>query len=117
MKRLLLCTVLVVGMAGPAAGQAQTGEELHKHCLEADFKTRTEVTRTSALFDGMCIGYIQGVSDVLFSRGDVCASSGANIRQKTDIVQTYFEANPKDRQLLAVDLVTKALSQAFPCKN
>ncbi len=114
MKRLLLCAVLVVGMAGPAgaANVFLDGNQLLAHCQNA-----------SSVQKAVCFGYVQGVADALNYKNPVdtfhaCITTpGVTVQRVTDIAVAWLEANPSKRHHAAHGLVAAALQEAFPCKN
>jgi len=108
MKRLLLCAVLVVGMAGPAAANNQDGNQLLAKC-QGDTTNR-----------GFCFGYVEGVTDALDDPVEgfrACTPAGVTAGQVQDVVIAWLKANPTQRHLAAHSLVALALSEAFPCKK
>jgi len=108
MKRLLLCAVLVVGMAGPAGASVVTGNKLLTNC-QSD---------RGRLF---CLGYMLEVADALDAAPvqgfSACKPKGITGQQVYDIVVASLEAIPQHRHLTASRLVAGALSEAFPCKK
>jgi len=112
MKGLLLCAVLVVGMAGPAVGGAtfKDGNKLLAHCQADDPGWL------------ICDGYVKGISDALDGNPidgfRACLPTGVIIgRQVKDIAIAWLKANPQYRHFSAATLVAEALSEAFPCKK
>jgi len=110
MKRLLLCAVLVVGMAGPAGAVRifKTGNNLLAVCQD-DAKQL------------VCYGYVQGIADTLganpIAGWRACLATNVTVGQVTDIVVAWLKANPQARHLAAHSLVAQALEEAFPCKK
>lgn len=72
--------------------------------------------------NGMCGGYIAGVSDAMAGYQAVgspriyCSPSGVTLIQLVAVVKKWFEDNPSQLHQPAVSLVMRALSEAFPCK-
>ncbi len=108
MKRLLLCAVLVDGMAGPAVANYWDGNQLLAKC-QGDTTNR-----------GFCLGYVEGVADALDDPVEgirACIPIGVIGGQVNDVVITWLKANPSKRHYAAHSLVAAALSEAFPCKK
>ncbi len=112
MKRLLLCAVLVVGMAGPAgaATMFKSGNRLLALCQGNNTPEQN-----------VCLGYLQGVADVLGEDSvggwRACIPLNVTVAQVEDIVVPWLKANPSKRHYTASSLVALALEKAFPCKN
>jgi hypothetical protein len=75
----------------------------------------------AGITEGVCIGYIEGVADVL-SSGTVlhgfkaCFPVDLITGQLLDVVKNWIERNPEKLHYSAPGLVASALSSAFPCK-
>ena len=85
-----------------------SGNALYEYC-----------TSKSPFDNGLCTGYIEGISDALGASAilgsTVCVPSGVTVQQITDIVGRYLQGNPHLRHYAANGLVAAALNDAFPC--
>jgi hypothetical protein len=101
---------------GDAASQAQStvvfdGNELLRRCL----------TPSSSARYGFCVGYVAGIAETLHDFGAppglrVCIEDGVIHGQLKEVVVNSLQARPQDRHLQPHLLVSRALSQAFPCR-
>lgn len=88
-----------------------TGPNLYDYCNE----------EKATFFEGVCVGYILGVIDILGRGGAVaganaCIPSGPNVGQIKDIVVKWLTNNPEVRHFSAEGLVAVAISEVFPCR-
>jgi hypothetical protein len=81
-----------------------TGNMLFDYCQSNDRSSQ-----------GLCVGYIVGVSDMLSEEHLVCPAQNAPIGQIRDIVIKYLVNNPESRQYAASYLAMSALRTVFPC--
>jgi hypothetical protein len=65
--------------------------------------------------DGLCRGYINGVSDIGRDLSIVCYPSGVTNGQTVDIVMAGLRNNPGERHKASDGLVIKYPTAAFPC--
>lgn len=71
---------------------------------------------------GLCVGYIRGVADVLGGPGAkvdgiiACLPGGETSEQLLELVKDYLVANPQLGSLKADGLVAYVLSLSFPCE-
>lgn len=116
MRGLLLSIAVVFGMAGPASAGFITGEKLFDYC-QAKPGTAKKV---------YCLGYIIGVTDAmedpfiskaLPSQAKVCMPNKLRSSKLKDVVVSYLERNPQERDFEAQALIIVALTQAYPCKT
>ncbi len=109
----LSTAVLLANM--PLAGEAWppyvTGAELAAACV-------SEVP----MDQGICVGYIRAVADVLGGPGAkvdgimACLPVGETNDELPDLVKDYLVANPQLGNLKADGLVAYVLSLSFPCE-
>ena len=108
MKKYLLLVLLLITPGVHAA--YETGNDLLAQCESDDL-----------FMEGVCAGYIAGVSDV--SRGETwggnryCAPAGVTIRQLQKIVIKYLNEHPETLHDDASSLVQNAFAHAFPCSE
>ena len=110
-KRLIALTILMVLSLPVAAATVpayETGNQLLTLCESKGGSS-----------EGVCIGYIEGVSDA--SEGKTwdgtpyCAPKGATNGQLVKIVTKYLNDHPEHLHLSAHSIVQQALLEAFPC--
>ena len=108
MKRLLLCAVLVVGLAGPAMSAYFDGNYILRTCRD---KTDNEKR-------AFCMGYVGGVSDTIDTtvRGKLCKPEGVTLPQIVDLAIAWLENFPQHRHQNANEIIGVALINAFPCR-
>ena len=112
MKRLLLCAVLVVGMAGPAAAVFLSGNHFQ------DANQLLAKCQGDIIKHAVCLDYVEGVVDTLVKfRGRTCIPPSVIAKQVMDITVAWIKANPSKRHFSASTVVVIALSEAFPCKK
>lgn len=100
---LLLCAVSM------AEAALENGNSLKQKCGGA------------GITEGVCIGYIEGIADVLSSGTAVngfrgCFPNDLMTGQAYDVVKTWLAQNPEKLHYSAPGLVAAALASAFPCK-
>jgi hypothetical protein len=73
---------------------------------------------------GFCLGYIAGITDAAnvtqpigetINGGTACVPAGVPVTQAKDVVMNFLRKHPEQRYLAAVDLIVRALAEAFPC--
>ena len=73
---------------------------------------------------GFCLGYIAGIADAAnvtqsigetINGGTACIPMGVPVTQAKDVVTNFLRKHPEQRSLGAVDLIVRALAEAFPC--
>ena len=73
---------------------------------------------------GFCLGYIAGIADAAnvtqsigetINGGTACIPMGVPVTQAKDVVTNFLRQHPEQRSLGAVDLIVRALAEAFPC--
>lgn len=119
--RIPFAALALLLTAAVAAGQRATFFHRGNHLYELCNPSSSEFSQ------GMCRGYVIGVSDGLeygrliftgFSgqKRFICMSTeGTNAVQITDIVVKHLQENPASRHLVAASIVFFALHYAFPC--
>jgi Rap1a immunity proteins len=113
--RRLLAGVVVAAALIPASARAvdfENGNQLYERCVEPG----------GTFSEGMCYGYVVGITDALGGGASIAGSSacipvGVKIRQVMDIAKQFLTAHPEKRQNAADGLVAEALERAFPCKR
>ncbi len=103
-------------MTGSAAGESET-------FFEFESGSNLLESRDHSL-NGVCVGYIEAIVDAMHTVQDsggtvngwrACIPQGVTVRQLRDLVIRFLRAHPELRHLAAIDLVTNALAEAFPC--
>jgi hypothetical protein len=104
---------IAAGLLWPACAFSQTplffvtGNDLFERCASH-----------SGTYDfGMCLGYVQGLSDALNMDGNVCAPPHITVGQARDIIMLYLRNKPEYRHISASLLAGTALREAFPARN
>jgi Rap1a immunity proteins len=104
-----------------------TGNDLlewcgHPEIREGETMSLTEIAKT-AKDNGMCLGYIVGVSDqavgdkaLAHAKGNYCLPSEVHSEQLVMVVKKYLEDNPAQLHYQAEVLTIHALTDAFPCR-
>lgn len=85
-------------------------------------KCRGAAQREVTFPDGICLGYVTGIADVMaispIGRSRACIpTSGTTKGQMVDIVVKHIREHPEELHYDAASLVAKALSTAFPCRK
>lgn len=120
MKNGLLALSLLAGLyVTTASANVNDGNDLLDNCNSfltmAD--TDYQPSRSETLVAGQCIGYVQGVSDLISAQGGPACMppQGLKAGQVVRIVVNYGKNHPTvlDKQRLI--LVTSALRDAYPC--
>ncbi len=92
------------------ASNYMTGSELKKLCFS---KFDTDY--------GRCFGFITGVADMLLvtkiNNNKPCHRTSVRSQQLVDIVINYMNANPSLQRKPAREIISIALTNAFPCAN
>jgi len=70
--------------------------------------------------DSSCAGYIKAVADVLRDGDPVhgltaCIPDTVEMDQMIDVSVRWMEANPQKRTAITTEIISSALSDAFPC--
>lgn len=111
MKKLLLLLAFLL-VAGQAQAAYYTGKKLMEWC-------QTE----ASIEQGMCRGYIAGVSeanhifpDVTVAQKMWCVPGLVALSELRLITLKYMETHPGDLHMAASALVAGALLEAFPCE-
>jgi hypothetical protein len=94
-------------MAPRARASFLTGNDLLEAC---------QSTKGSFLAGG-CLGFTTGVAETMaWNKLNSCLPREATRGQVQDIAVQFLVKHPELRHYTASDLVTQALSKAFPCK-
>lgn len=111
--RLLLAAVVIAASLWPqpAAAQVRDGAALLREC-----------TATIGAFVDYCYGYIDAVADYLFQNHAIGEFSACVTRPPDDsqlrfVVVQFLRANPALGYESAPELIARALSEKFPCKQ
>ena len=115
MKRTITAgAALLLGslISGNAIAEFESinGAELKKLC--ASF-----VDIPSGTSDGMCIGYVVGVTSLMEYMDVLCLPVNATHSQATLVAQKYLSDHPETLHVNAEELVIEALQEAFPCNT
>jgi len=117
MRRVLAGVVMAValifasiGAHAEAASSAEDGISLYAQCIDQEFYFN----------QGMCVGYIVGISDAMKSGASIlgwsaCIPMSVTERQEVAVTKQFLTSYPESRQLGAVRLIAHALADAFPC--
>jgi hypothetical protein len=109
-RRAMLVAVALSCLAGEGQAAFLDGNQLFTECRDGD-NPQAEARLSQW---GICYGYIVGVSDAL---KDVCLPNAAKAGQVRDVVALWLRDHPEKRHLPAIDLVTSALKEKFPCRQ
>lgn len=69
---------------------------------------------------GLCNFYVTGLFDSWSSYGGgmlFCVDNNVRLSQIVDLTLEYIRRNPAERHEAAAHMLTRALAEAFPCKN
>ena len=110
-RAVLVAAVVGLAWGGPAEALFFNGNELQRIC---------QAKNETASMD-VCLGYINGVADVLSEKAEVagsraCIPLGVTSSQAQAIVLRWLKEHPEDCHCNASSLVAEALEVAFPCK-
>jgi hypothetical protein len=102
-------------VAAAAAAAFIDGNLLYEYCSHT-----AENKSLNSLNEGNCLGYVEGVADVMFngivvSGWRACLPANVNIGQARDVVLKSLAAHPQWRHLSADSQVAQALAVTFPC--
>lgn len=108
-NRFVLAAALLVPQSGLAADVFLTGNKLYSECTSSDNLDQMH-----------CLGYQNGIADVLSGHDRVngfqaCLPGNGTVGQVMDVVVKSLRDHPEDRHLAAAVLVAAALAAAFPC--
>ena len=105
-----MAVLLGTAMCGNVSAEMEyvSGAVLKKICT-------TYVDRPVSAKDGMCIGYVVGVTSVVEYTNYFCLPSKSTHSQTTLVVKKYLSEHPEKLHLDADGLVLEALVEAFPC--
>ena len=100
----------------PDFPQQQTARDLLTACASSTISNLGRARRK------YCAGFVSGVeeairykSQLLGADSRICPASGITAQQLADAYIRYANANPKQLDKPAVEVVFEALKQAFPC--
>jgi hypothetical protein len=109
-----------------------SGDELTTDCRSYMTLTRagmrTQDSQTAYLA-GLCLGYVSIALDIetrnqyeannygRVYQSRFCIPTDANAKAMTEVVANYADQHPEDRNIAGVYLITKAISDKFPCPN
>jgi len=106
--RLLVIALIVLLPALATARDFMTGTKLLEAC-------RAE----GAGDEGVCIGYVAAVHDVLLyqpvSRRNACPPAEGTLGQYRDIAVSFLENHPEARPYAGMSVVAASFAEAFPC--
>ena len=107
MKRALGAAIaLGLSLCGNGAvAKIRDGNQLLQQC-----------TATVGAHVTFCFGYIDSVMDSLLANNEVCVASEGDDPQLRDIVVRFLKNNAALGRLGAPELITRALTGAFPCQ-
>ena len=106
---LIVLVTLVIPQSGFAADVVFTGSKLYSECTSSDNLDQMH-----------CLGYVNGIADVLSGNDRVnvfrACLPDITTGQAMDIVVKSLRNRPEDRHLPAALLVASAFAAAFPCR-
>ena len=109
MRAVIIAALLAWIAPGPAQAQdrlnTETGYGLLDICSSTDGSGR----------DWMCYGYILGIGAMLRDMGSVCFPPAVTHAQMRDVVVAGLQAHPEDSNQRPELLITKYLTEAYPC--
>jgi Rap1a immunity proteins len=94
---------LMGSVSHPAPGFFLYGPQFLTACESAD-----------ALQLGVCLGYIQGVADALQDQHTLCLPR-IGVRELRPVVVKSLHEKPEDLSQPAISLISRSLSDAYPC--
>jgi hypothetical protein len=112
-RRCLLAaviTIFAVGI-GPACAEIDDGNSLYRYC-----------NATAGAFVMYCFGYVDSIVNDMRIFGSVdgfsaCLPSDFGDNRRRDIIVTFLERHPGDRDSPATELIAHAFADAFPCST
>ena len=110
-KGAIPLAILVFLWAAPSVAQVRDGDALLQEC-----------TATIGAYMDFCYGYIDAVADYLFEKHAMgeftaCVSKVPDDSRLRFVVVQFLRENPALRYLSAPELIARALSEKFPCKQ
>lgn len=107
---LLAAVAIVVASAPPCHAAFKDGNDLYHDC-----------STSSAVDHGVCLGYIEGVADILSGSVTLfgwraCIPQEAQAQRLSNVVLNFLSAHPEIRHNAAPSLVAAALASDFPCR-
>jgi hypothetical protein len=112
-RNLTLILILLFPLALTATAQQRpdkdSAETLYKYCGGG----------ANTWSESYCFRYVTGVLESAKEQGRmlaICQPKGATKGQVVDAVRTWLANQPKARQASAESLITKALSETWPCR-
>ena len=116
MNRKMAATVIVPAVLCVSAARAiatgyEDGNSLYAECISPD-----------AVLSAVCLGYIRGITDVVFDHNAIngvtaaCLPMNMPAGQALDVVKQYLASHPQSRHVPAAPLVAHAFYEAFPCR-
>jgi len=109
---LVLCTSY--SFNSYALSYVLDGNGLHNQAIEYQ-KLIKGVQDANSLVAGMFVGFIKGVTDTTFNTGLYCLSNNITTGKDDEMVANYLEKHPEKWNQPAVDIVVKAMQEAYPC--
>ena len=104
--RWFLAAAIAAGLVGGPASAKGVFKDGNRLLLDCN--------SPRAFSRGICLGFIQGVSDSPVHGSRVCSPAvGSQVKQ---VVVRFLEANPAKRDQDAAELVARALADAYPCR-
>lgn len=107
---LIVLATLVIPLSGFAADLFFTGNKLYSECTSSDNSDQMH-----------CLGYLNGITDVLSGSDRISVFRAClpdiTTGQAMDIVVKSLRSRPEDRHQPAALLVASALAAAFPCRQ
>ena len=99
----LASALVVFALAKPVAAEFLDGNRISRWCL-AEFYQSSE---------WFCDGYVAGVAD---TNKELCIPTNVSVAQTSDIFKKFLREHTEDRHQNAHSLVSRALSEAWPCE-
>ena len=125
MKISALAAVLLVTMTVSGYSQAQRsrepdgvymkGDTLNDHCrVFLSMRQKNMEKAPQGYSAGVCYGYVIGVVD-LYAEFRIFCTGGATAHSVIKTVASYLDQHPEERNTAAYFLVTKSVSEKYPC--
>jgi len=108
-KLLATAFITLAALCSPVHAAFKNGNKIFDYGKETAYATPTYGA-------GFFMGYVMGVHDA-YEGITFCAPNNVTGEQIGDIVMKYLYNNPAERNDVASTLVSRALTQAYPCKK
>ena len=125
MKISALAAALLATMTAYGYSQAQSsrepvgvymkGDTLNDHCrVYLSMRQKNMEKASQGYSAGVCYGYVIVVVD-LYAESRIFCTGGASAHSVVKTVASYLDHHPEERNTAAYFLVTKSVSEKYPC--